>query len=78
MNNIICAFVNCLVKFQEKNLNLNRFEEGLRMNWQLNQDSSMVERQARDLEARVRVPVQVQFFLLKFDNSKLISMIMDF
>ena len=34
-------------------------EEGLRVNWQLNQDSSMVERQARDLEVRVRVPVQV-------------------
>ena len=28
----------------------------------------MVERQARDLEVRVRVPVQVQIFLLKFDK----------
>ena len=26
----------------------------------------MVERQARDLEVRVRIPVQVQIFLLKF------------
>ena len=31
----------------------------------MNQDSSMVERQARDLEVRVRVPVQVQIFFLK-------------
>ena len=38
------------------------------MDWQENQDSSMVERQARDLEVRVRVPVQVQIFLLKFNN----------
>ena len=36
------------------------------MNCQENQDSSMVERQGRDLEVRVRVPVQVQIFLLKF------------
>ena len=36
------------------------------MNWQENQDSSMVEHQARDLEVRVRIPVQVQNFLLKF------------
>ena len=28
----------------------------------------MVERQARDLEVQVRVPVQVQIFLLRFDN----------
>ena len=28
----------------------------------------MAERQARDLKVRVRVPVQVQMFLLKFDN----------
>ena len=28
----------------------------------------MVERQARGLEVRVRVPVQVQIFLLKFNN----------
>ena len=28
----------------------------------------MVERQTRDLEVRVRVPVQVQIFLLKFDK----------
>ena len=26
----------------------------------------MAERQARDLEVRVRIPVQVQIFLLKF------------
>ena len=38
-------------------------EEGLRGNWQLNQDTSMV-----DLEVRVRVPVQVQISLLKCDN----------
>ena len=31
-------------------------------------DSSMAERQARDLEVRVRVPVQVQIFLLKSDD----------
>ena len=37
------------------------------MNWQENQDCSMVERQARDLEVRVRIPVQVQIFLLKFN-----------
>ena len=43
-------------------------EEGLRVNLQLNQDGSMVERKARDLEVRVRVPVQVKIFLLKFDN----------
>ena len=50
-------------------------EEGLRVNWQLNQDSSMVERQARDLEVRVRVLVQVRIFFLKFDNvnSQIIS-----
>ena len=28
----------------------------------------MVERQARDLEVRVRVPVPGQIFLLKFDD----------
>ena len=39
------------------------------MSCQENQDSSMVERQARDLEVRVRDPVQVQIFLLKFNNS---------
>ena len=38
------------------------------MDWHENQDSSMVERQARDLEIRVRVPVQVQIFLFKFNN----------
>ena len=41
------------------------------MNWQENQDSSMVERQARDLEVRVRVLVQVQIFLLKFNKENL-------
>ena len=40
------------------------------MNWQLNQDSSMLERQARDIEVRVRVPVKVQIFLLKFETGK--------
>ena len=28
----------------------------------------MVHRQARDLEVRVRVPVQTQIFVLKFNN----------
>ena len=37
-------------------------EESLKMKWQDNQDSSMVEGQARDLEVRVRSPVQVQVF----------------
>ena len=32
----------------------------------------MVERQAKDLEVRVQAPVQVQHFLLKFDNSYVI------
>ena len=31
----------------------------------------MVERQARDLEIRVRISVQVQIFLLKFMKCKL-------
>ena len=62
-----------IIRFQEKNLNLNRDrmllqEERLRVNWQLNQDSSMVERQARDLVVRVRDPVQVQILLLKSEN----------
>ena len=43
-------------------------EEGLRVNWQLNQNNSMVECQARDLEVRIRVLVQVQIFLLKSDK----------
>ena len=42
----------------------------MRVNWQLKQDSLIVEHQARDLEVRVQVPVQVQNFLLKFDNWK--------
>ena len=40
------------------------------MIWNKNQDSSMVERQARDLEVRVRIPFQVQIFLLKFMKCK--------
>ena len=40
-------------------------KEGLGVNWELNQDSSMVEHQARDLEVRV----QVQIFLLKSDKN---------
>ena len=36
------------------------------LNWNKNEDSPMVERQARDLKVRVRIPVQVQIFLLKF------------
>ena len=39
-------------------------EEGLPVDCQLNQDSSMEEHQARDLDVRVWVPVQVQIFLL--------------
>ena len=39
-----------------------RFEGELAVN------SLMIERQARGLEVRVRVPVQVQIFLLKCDN----------
>ena len=41
-------------------------EESLKVNWNKNQDSSMPECQTRDLEVRVRIPVQVQIFLLKF------------
>ena len=40
-------------------------EESLRVGWHENQDSSMVERQDKDLEVRVRVPVHVQIFPLK-------------
>ena len=40
----------------------------MKVNWQENQDSSMVERQAGDLEVRIRVPVQI--FLLEFDDDK--------
>ena len=35
-----------------------------------NQDSLMVECKARDLEVRVRIPVLVQIFLLKFMKCK--------
>ena len=41
-------------------------DESLRVDWNKNQDSSMVERQNRDQEVRVRIPVLVQIFLLKF------------
>ena len=77
-----------IIKFQEKNLNLNRDsnsdlqisslamwqlfqEESFKVGWHENQDGSMVERQARDLEVRVRVPVQVQIFFLKFNRKHL-------
>ena len=43
-------------------------EEGLRVNSRMNKDSLMVERQARDMGVRVRVPVQVQISLLKFNT----------
>ena len=43
-------------------------EESLKVNWQENQDSLMVERQARDLEVRIRIPVQAQIFLLKLND----------
>ena len=49
-----------IIKLQAKNLNLNRDS-----NSDLH-DSSMVERQASDRE--VRIPVQVQILLLKFNN----------
>ena len=35
----------------------------------------MLERQARDLEVRVRIPVQVQIFLLKLMNNRPIYII---
>ena len=38
------------------------------MNWQENPDSSKVERQAINLEVRVRIPVQARIFILKFNN----------
>ena len=43
----------------------------LKVNWQENQDSSIVERQARDLEERVGAPVLVQIFPLKCINVKM-------
>ena len=43
-------------------------EKSLKVNWQDNQDSSMIELQARDLDVRVRVPFQVPIFLLKFNK----------
>ena len=74
----------CIIKFQEKNLNLNRdsnsdlhISSPALYHWAILvqlpleiicQDSLMVEHRAGDLEVRVRVPVQVQIFLLKFDN----------
>ena len=45
---------------------LNQIIKCLKVNWNKNQDSLIVERQARDLEVRVRIPVQVQIFILKF------------
>ena len=36
------------------------------MNWSKNQDCSMVEHQAKDLEVLLQIPDQVQIFLLKF------------
>ena len=54
----ICTFT--LHKFQEKDLNLNR-DSNLELH-----ESSMAERHTRDLEVRVRIPVQVQIFFLKF------------
>ena len=49
-------------------------EESLKVNWNKNQDSSMVERQTRDLEIRVRIPVQVQIFLLKFMKYRILCL----
>ena len=63
---------------QEEEFKLQLFEQESK--WQLfqeeilkvisheNQNSSMVERQARDLEVRVRIPFQVQIFLLTFNK----------
>ena len=51
----LCTFT--LHKFQEKSL---------KVDWNKYQDSLMAERQTRDLEVRVQIPVQVQIFLLKF------------
>ena len=85
-NLIISAFIIYIIKFQEKNLNLNRdSNSNLQISslalwhWailvqvsrgkfegKLAGDSSLVERQARNLE--VRVQTQVQIFLLKFNN----------
>ena len=58
-----------IIKFQEKNLNLNReANSDLQISSLEDQDSFMVEREVRDLKVRVRVPVQVQTLLLKFNN----------
>ena len=57
-----------IMKLEQNLINVIFEEEGLRVNWQLNQDSSMVGCQARYLEVRVQVLVQVQIFLLKFDK----------
>ena len=51
--------------------------ESLKVNWNKNQDSSMAERQARDLEVRVRIPVQAQIFLLKFMKSIILGHLKD-
>ena len=59
-----------IIEFQEKNLYLNRESNSDLQIFSLPLDSSMVERQSRDLEVRVRVPVQVQIFLLKFNNER--------
>ena len=56
INLIICAFEHLHLKVY----------------WNKNEDSSMVERQARDLEVRVRIPVKVQIFLLKFMKKKIL------
>jgi hypothetical protein len=59
----------CLWKFKLSEWHVFQ-EEGLSMNWQLNQGSSMVKHQTRDLE--VRVPVQVKIFPLKSDRESLL------
>ena len=43
-------------------------KEGLSVNWQLNQNSSIVEHQARDLEVRGSSPGSGSNFLLKSDK----------
>ena len=60
--------IKCLNKIfsENKHYNLSLCTFTLKVNWNKNQYSSMVKRQARDLEVRVRIPVQVLIFLLKF------------
>ena len=49
---ITCAFVHLHYQIALQQWQLLQ-EEGLRVDWQLNQDSSMEDRRTRDLEVRV-------------------------